>query len=101
MRGSRLPTPADVFCGRVEALLATRQAAFDAAYVAHPERFVRGRPLAARPPKVVAINPMVPEQDLPAPAASLLLAEQANTLSQCEMARQWQLSFQPPVSQSY
>jgi putative transposase len=84
--GLALFTPADVFCGRVEALLATRQAALDTAYAAHPERFVRGRPVAARPPKVVAINPMLPEQDLPAPAASLLPAEQANTLSQCEMA---------------
>ncbi len=54
--GLALFTPADVFCGRVGALLATRQAALNAAYVAHPERFVRGRPVAARPPKVVAIN---------------------------------------------
>jgi hypothetical protein len=73
-----------VFCGRVETLLATRQAALDAAYAAHPERFVRGRPVAAQPPKVVAINPMVPEQHLP--TASTLLLEQANTLSQCEVA---------------
>jgi putative transposase len=79
--GLALFTPADVFCGRVEALLATRQAALDAAYVAHPERFVRGRPVAARPPEPVAINPMVPEQDLP--TATTLLVEQADTLSQC------------------
>ncbi len=79
--GLALFTPADVFHGRVKELLAVRQAALDAAHQAHPERFVRGRPVAAQPPKLVAINPIVPEQDLP--TASTLLLEQANTLGHC------------------
>ena len=58
--GLALFTPADVFHGRIEQLVATRQAGLDAAYREHPERFVRGRPIAARPPAVVAINPVEP-----------------------------------------
>ena len=33
-----------------------RQRTLDAAYAAHPERFVRGRPVAARVPREVWIN---------------------------------------------
>ncbi|MFZ6186278.1 IS3 family transposase, partial [Nannocystis pusilla] len=36
--------PADVHYGRTEAILSVRAAALHAAYEAHPERFVRGRP---------------------------------------------------------
>ena len=50
-------TPADVHYGRADAVLATRTAALDAAYAAHPERFVHGRPTPQRPPEVVYINP--------------------------------------------
>jgi hypothetical protein len=53
-------TPADVFFGRVAGLAANRQIALDAAYAAHPERFVRGRPLVRLPPSKVAINPIDP-----------------------------------------
>jgi putative transposase len=53
-------TPADVFFGRVAGLAATRQLALDAAYQAHPERFVRGRPAVRLPPSKVAINPIDP-----------------------------------------
>ena len=53
-------TPADVFFGRVEQLAAVRQRALDAAYEAHPERFVRGRPKVRLPPSRVAINPIDP-----------------------------------------
>jgi len=42
--GIALLTPADVHHGRVAELTAARQATLDAAYTAHPERFVRGRP---------------------------------------------------------
>lgn len=58
--GLALFTPADVFFGRVAALAATRQVALDAAYAAHPERFVRGRPAVRLPPAKVAINPIDP-----------------------------------------
>jgi putative transposase len=52
-------TPADVYFGRVDAVLAVRQAALDAAFAAHPERFPRGRPVHARPPGEVWINPPI------------------------------------------
>ena len=42
--GIALLTPADVHYGRVQERTASRQAVLDAAYDAHPERFVRGRP---------------------------------------------------------
>jgi putative transposase len=52
-------TPADVHLGRVEEALRVRQAALDAAFAAHPERFPRGRPVHARPPAEVWINPPI------------------------------------------
>jgi putative transposase len=42
--GIALLTPADVHHGRAAECTASRQATLDAAYAAHPERFVRGRP---------------------------------------------------------
>jgi len=54
--GLALFTPADVFHGRVDAIAKVRQTALDAQYEAHPERFVRGRPILPRPPKRVHIN---------------------------------------------
>lgn len=43
--------------GRVDAVAAQRELALTAAYVTHPERFVNGRPCAARPPEQVLLNP--------------------------------------------
>jgi putative transposase len=76
-------TPADVFFARVDQRLPVRQAALDAAFQAHPERFVRGRPLAKRPPAEVVLNrhlvepiPLVSE---PTPYAHQeVLASQSN-----------------------
>ena len=59
--GLALFTPADVFYGRVETVRATRQAALDAAYAAHPERFPNGAPRVLMPPTEVCINPLAPE----------------------------------------
>lgn len=50
-------TPGDVFEDRIEAVRSLRQQALDAYYAAHPERYPKGRPIAARPPAEVAINP--------------------------------------------
>jgi putative transposase len=58
--GLALFTPADVFFGRVAGLAETRQLALDDAYQAHPERFVRGRPVVRLPPAKVTINPLDP-----------------------------------------
>jgi transposase InsO family protein len=55
--GIALFTPADVYFGRVDTIIATRQAALLEAYDAHPERFVHGPPKAARPPERVLLNP--------------------------------------------
>jgi len=54
-------TPADVFHGRVEAVRVVRQAALDAAYAAHPERFPNGPPIVRLPPSEVHINPLTAE----------------------------------------
>lgn len=50
-------TPEAVYSGATEDLVAKKQAALDAAYAEHPERFPRGRPLAPRLPDRVSINP--------------------------------------------
>lgn len=55
--GIAFMTPADVHHGRTDAILAARTATLDAAYAAHPERFVHGRPTPQRPPEAVYINP--------------------------------------------
>lgn len=54
--GLALLTPADVHYGRADAVLARRQLALDAAFARHPERFPRGAPRVARPPREVWIN---------------------------------------------
>ena len=50
-------TPADVHLGRAPARLAAHQSVLEAAYAAHPERFVRGPPRAPELPKAAWINP--------------------------------------------
>jgi putative transposase len=67
--GLNFYAPAEVFYGRHLALAETRQRALDAAYEAHPERFVRGRPRAKLPPSKVCINPLPVSVDVPQTAA--------------------------------
>ena len=62
--GIALLTPEDVHYGRAAQRLAARGVVLDAAYAAHPERFVRRPPRPAAPPTAVWINP---------PAATALL----------------------------
>jgi putative transposase len=52
-----LLTPHDVHHGLVAERLAQRARVLDAAYAAHPERFVRGAPKPTAPPTTVWINP--------------------------------------------
>lgn len=52
-----LMTPAMVHYGRAEQVREQRLQVLDAAYRAHPERFVKGRPNLPEPPKAVWINP--------------------------------------------
>jgi putative transposase len=55
--GIALLTPEDVHYGRATERLAARGIVLDAAYAAHPERFVRRPPRPASPPTAVWINP--------------------------------------------
>ena len=59
--GLALFTPADVFYGRVAEVATVRQAALDAGYRAHPERFPNGAPGVPLPPAAVHINPIFTE----------------------------------------
>lgn len=67
--GIAMLTPATVHQGRVDEVLAARQAALDAAHAATPERFVRGAPRAGRPPPEVWINR--PEQQAVVPPSGV------------------------------
>ena len=62
--GLALYTPADVHYGRIEQVRQSRQAALNAAYRRHPNRFVRKPPEAALPPQAVWINPPQNDQKL-------------------------------------
>lgn len=59
--GLALQTPVSVHRGTVQQVVAQRQRVLDAAYAAHPERFVGGAPAVALPPQEVWINQ--PRQD--------------------------------------
>ena len=61
--GIGLLTPATVHHGRAEGVLAARQATLDAAYRAHPERFVQRPPAPPKLPQEVWINPPRPASD--------------------------------------
>jgi putative transposase len=63
--GIAMLTPSVVHSGRATEVLAVRQQALDAAWEAHPERFVHGPPHAAAPPAEVWINRPIHEVALP------------------------------------
>jgi putative transposase len=76
--GLGLLTPADVHLGRTAGVLARRQLVLSAAWLQHPERFVRRPPVPQAPPEAVWINPpprsaeALPEANAaPAPDESL------------------------------
>jgi putative transposase len=54
--GLEMYTPAQAFQGTAGEIWAQRQAAFDAHFQAHPERYPNGRPIAKKLPEVVNIN---------------------------------------------
>ena len=54
-------TPHSVHYGHAQAMLATRQPALDAAFLAHPTRFKSKRPSTHAMPTAVWINPPPPE----------------------------------------
>jgi putative transposase len=55
--GISMLTPADVHCGRAQAMLEQRQRTLADAWTAHPERFVHGTPKPRPLPEAVWINP--------------------------------------------
>lgn len=55
--GIGLLTPAMVHRGQADDVVQARQQVLDIAYAAHPERFVRGRPVPPEVPTAVWINP--------------------------------------------
>jgi len=59
--GLALLHPADVHYGRAADIVTARQRVLDAAHAAHPERFVRGRPIQKAPPPAAWINPPATE----------------------------------------
>ena len=60
--GLHLMTPATVHHGQAEELRSRRQSVLDAAYQAHPERFVKRPPQHPSLPEAVWINPPVSKQ---------------------------------------
>lgn len=60
--GIGLLTPADVHAGRAPEITAARAITLDAAYAAHPERFVRRPPTPPVVPSAVWINPPAKEE---------------------------------------
>lgn len=77
--GIGLLTPAMVHGGQAEERVAARQQVLDAAYAAHAERFVRGRPTPPELPAAVWINPpamapMAEPTHAPSYSSVLLLA---------------------------
>ena len=65
--GIGLLTPAMLHYGRAADVIAARQKVLEAAYAAHPERFVGGAPHATRLPTEVWINPPTRSRQPPAP----------------------------------
>jgi len=63
--GLGLMTPAMVHHGQAALILAHRQVVLDAAYSAHPERFVRNPPRPPELPSQVWINRPLPEEKTP------------------------------------
>ena len=63
--GIGLLTPADVHAGRAPEITAARAVTLDAAYAAHPERFVRRPPTPPDVPMAVWINPPAKKEEPP------------------------------------
>ena len=64
--GLALLTPGVVHYGNAQDVLRSRQEVLDAAYTAHPERFVRRAPVPLQLPREVWINPPEPKTSLEA-----------------------------------
>lgn len=70
--GLRYLTPADVHYGRAAAILEVRHRTRQAAYAAHPERFVQGPPRLETLPQAVWINPPTKTTRQDAPGTTIV-----------------------------
>jgi putative transposase len=107
-----LCTPHDVHYGLATQTLLRRRNILDAAFDAHPERFPRGRPAPAAPPREVWINKPLPAPDelghegsaprtLPSSARKSALpsgpSQRAETLATDALARPGAFPAMPPL----
>ena len=74
-------TPAAVHSGEAARLFAERQQTLNAAYAAHPERFVKGPPIPPALPTAVWINPPKPAGQ---PAAVVVAVDPVGNSQQSE-----------------
>ena len=75
--GLALLTPAAVHCGKADGIIANRQTALNAAYQAHPERFVNQPPKHPELPGAVWINRPVEQTQTETPANQCSSLDQA------------------------
>jgi putative transposase len=80
-------TPAAIHYGEASRLFTARQQTLSAAYAAHPERFVKGRPIPPALPSAVWINP-------PKPAAAAAVVAAVDPVGNSEHGGE--LSTSPP-----
>ena len=91
--GLALLTPADVHYGRAEVILQQRQQVLQAAYAAHPERFVKGPPRPAQPLEAVWINPP------PQTPAAVVVARAVDPVGNAQRSAALSTSPQPLAQQ--
>jgi hypothetical protein len=94
--GIGLLTPAIVHRGQAAETLAAGQQVLTAAYVAHPERFVRGAPIPPALPPAVWINP--PPAPMPETDSLTIMRERLPT-SAADLSQPIVLKFRPELSQ--
>ena len=95
--GIGLLTPVTVHRGQATETLAARQQVLTAAYLAHPERFVRGAPIPPALPPAVWINPPptpMPEMD------NLTIMRERPPTSAADSSQPIVLKFRPELSQT-
>ena len=84
--GIAMLTPSTVHSGGVDKVLAVRQVGLDAAWGAHPERFVRGPPKVSSLPPKVWINRPVHEVALPESTVTAGVGPRPKTLREATSA---------------
>ncbi len=97
--GIGLLTPAMLHDGLADAVIAARGRTLEAAYAAHPERFVNKRPSPPLPPTEVWINP--PQKIRPEQPPNPVLEIATNRAVSAPLHEPRYTNFHPQVSQTY